>query len=175
MRRKPGRSGGKTVDRIRRAFLSGHNRPPDLARTYRVPEGTVLAALKGLAGFPVKPSQTTNLLRALTRIPSGRVIIRNPHAVAEMNCSTSQLKMEDGWINLHAGEYHVHIRARDIRKAFFVDNTGHDRKSPAHSIQFFASSGESVFKLFLIRDSKGKFPDASKAAYQALKEEYRAG
>jgi putative heme utilization carrier protein HutX len=144
-----------------------------IAREYGVSTFEVVRALPDEHRTIVSGARFEDILRALTEWGEVLFIVHTPDIVLECAGTVPPGSTARGYFNLH-GDSPIggHIKAANCANIAFVTRPFMGRASC--SLQFFNSTGEAMFKVFVRRDSERNLIPAQVERFEALRRQLAA-
>lgn len=125
-----------------------------VARKMRVPEVEVIRSLEGEIAHELDSSRWEEIIRAFEPLGNVHVIISNSAATMEVFGQFGKFTKTDGFLNIRTQSLDMHIRSWEIASAFAFRKPSHLDGYETLSFQFFDTTGNSAFKVFLNFGSK---------------------
>ncbi|MBI2192503.1 MAG: hypothetical protein HYU36_11020 [Planctomycetes bacterium] len=145
----------------------------EVARKLEVPEVEVLRAQEGRNCWELRADAFEEVMNELLGMGKCHVFCPNRYAVLESFGEFGGYSITGPYFNVQTGTLDMHIRYEGIASMFCLDKLGHMDRKPAHSVQFYDSEGQAVFKVFLTQHSgDGGYDPKHLEIYENLKRRF---
>jgi putative heme iron utilization protein len=117
------------------------------------------------------------LLLDLSRIPQMLFVLGGEGAVAEMFADGNEVTVTDGYANVKAESWHVHIKLADVSATQFVEAEDHGTPK-LYYVRFSDIAEETLFRIYFpnpYMDERGdpiSFQPARLAAFEEKRDKY---
>jgi len=145
-----------------------------IARQVGVSEGEVMAALQGETAWALDPARFEEIMQVLTEWGRVMVVVKNPYAVMESFGELGGYSKEMGYFNIQTEGIDMHIKPEGIAAIYLVNRPAPTDGMPTHSVQFFDTQGQAIFKVFLMATEGNRPPGPrAQAACDRLRREFQ--
>jgi putative hemin transport protein len=149
-----------------------------LAREMGVPEADVVRAHPAdvCVELAIGGDRTVALIREIEKLGRVHVIASNEGCTLETYGRFGGFSLTGPFFNVQTDSIDMHIRHAALASAFALIKPSHQDGQKTYSIQFYAKSGNSAFKVFLyksVTEREGDDVAASIAAWEAIREGFK--
>ena len=142
-----------------------------LARELNLPEAEIVRALPDQRSCELDLSRWEELIRSFEKLGKVHVICSNGAVTLEAFGEFGNFSTFGDFFNVQNASLDMHIRYKQLGSAFAVEKPSHMDGHSTLSVQFFDTSGQSAFKVFLTFGGKPPAPERV-AQFTAVRDGY---
>lgn len=163
------------TQKIKQIMLDNPNLlPSDIANQLAISELDVISTFPQKIALIISGKKAKNILEELSTWGDVTVIVHAHGSIFEVKAPLPFGRTSHGYYNLDAkkGQLHGHLKLERITNIALISRNFMGRES--HCFCFFSKSGESIFKIYLGRDSQHQLISSQLTKFDFIKQTFQS-